>query len=218
MWCAAGVPRISGKLRLSAFNAKVHSCVYRYIVLCPAYSTDEGSASDYLTLRTTIAADTRLQDIPDHNDLLHIIITEEVTGADALVARFAKEMDAQESIFGGEDGQQRRKHFRSRICEHNALAVCKYYSQLRLARLATLLDLSEDAAEEQLADLVVKGAVVARIDRPAGRVRFGPKLEAANVLDEWGASITELLGLVETACQKIQKESMQHNVPIGTGA
>jgi hypothetical protein len=47
-----------------------HLC--RYLVLCPAYSTEEGAASDYLTLRATVAADARLQDIPDHNELLQV--------------------------------------------------------------------------------------------------------------------------------------------------
>jgi 26S proteasome regulatory subunit N5 len=186
-------------------------------VLCPAYSTAEGAGSDYVTLRSTVSADSRLQDIPDHNDLLQIFITEEVTGVDALMSRFAAEIQAQEGIFGGEAGKKRLEDFRRRICEHNALAVCKYYSQLRLPRLATLLNLSIDAAEEQLSDLVVKGAIEAKIDRPAGLVKFGTVQESTEVLDGWGASIAKLLALVETTCQKIQKESMQHNVPIGTG-
>lgn len=40
----------------------------------------------------------------------------------------------------------------------------------------------------------------------------------AQVLDGWGENISKILSLVETACQKIQKESMQHGVPIGTSA
>jgi 26S proteasome regulatory subunit N5 len=145
-------------------------------------------------------------------------ITQEVVGIEGVAASFAREIDAQESIFGGPDGAARRSDFRRRVSEHNAMTVCAYYSRLTLPRLATLLNLSQADAEEQLADLVVKGAVVAKIDRPQGLVRFGAKQESADVLDGWGANITKLLGLVETACQKIQKESMQYNVPIGAGA
>ena len=132
--------------------------------------------------------------------------------------RYTREMAAQESIFGGERGEARAAHFRRRICEHNVMAIAKYYSRLRMPRLAALLNLSEDAAEEQLSELVVKRAIEAKIDRPAGRVTLGAPQQADDVLDGWGASISKLLGLVETACQKIQKESMQHNVPIGAGA
>lgn len=67
----------------------------RYLVLCPAYSTEEGAASDYLTLRETAANDPRLGDIPDHQDLLTIFTTEEVTGASALMERYQKEIAAQ---------------------------------------------------------------------------------------------------------------------------
>lgn len=82
------VPRLS---RPSAHT--LPAC--RYLVLCPAYSTEEGAASDYLTLRATTAADPRLGDIPDHQDLLTIFTTEEVTGASALLERYQKEIAAQ---------------------------------------------------------------------------------------------------------------------------
>jgi hypothetical protein len=47
---------------------------------------------------------------------------------------------------------------------------------------------------------------------------FTALLYDVQVLDGWSDNISKILSLVETACQKIQKESMQHNVPIGTGA
>ena len=124
----------------------------------------------------------------------------------------------QDSIFGGDDGAARREHLRRRITEHNVLAVAKYYSQLRLERLATLLGLPVGEAETALADLVVKGAVSAKIDRPEGTVKFGGAEATHEVLDDWGANISKLLGLVETACQKIAKEGMQYGVPIGPSA
>lgn len=147
---------------------------------------------------------------------MQLFITEEVAGTAAVKERYREEIREQPTIFGGDDGAKRLVDLERRTSEHSVLAVCKYYSQLRMARLAKLLDLDEAAAEAQLAELVVKGAVDAKIDRPMGVVRLGKTREATEVLDGWGASISKLLSLVETTCQKIQKESMQHNVPIGS--
>jgi 26S proteasome regulatory subunit N5 len=141
-------------------------------VLCPAYSTPEGAGSDYLTLRATVATDPHLQDLPDHNELLQVFITEEILGMDALLKRVSEELHTESSIFGGDDGRARLDHFRQRVCEHNILVVSHFYSRLKMPRLATLLSMSQSDTEEQLSDLVVKGALAAKIDRPAGLVRF----------------------------------------------
>ena len=57
---------------------------------------------------------------------------------------------------------------RLRVTEHNLLVVSKYYARIRLGRLAELLDLPPAEAERHLSDMVVAGAVAAKIDRPAG--------------------------------------------------
>lgn len=188
------------------------------MVLCPAYSTAEGSASDYHTLCQTVSGDAHLADLTDHKDLLEAVLRQEVSGVAGMLSRHGAEMDAEADIFGGEDGAVRREDFKKRITEHNIMVVAKYYSRLSLDRLAIVLGLSKDEAEESLAGLVIKQAVAAKIDRPAGIVCFTPSQGPVQVLDHWAESISKLLGLVETTCQKIQKESMQHNVPIGTGA
>lgn len=87
-----------------------------------------------------------------------------------------------------------------------------------MARFAELLDLSPQQAESHLADLVVARKVVAKVDRPAGLVRFQGRQKPEQVLDTWARNIAKLLDLVEKSCQQIQKESMVHKVPIGSGA
>ena len=58
---------------------------------------------------------------------------------------------------------------RLRVTEHNILVLCKYYTRIRMARLAQLLDLPLADAEKHLSDMVVAGALTAKIDRPAGQ-------------------------------------------------
>lgn len=183
-------------------------------MLCPAYSTKEGSASDYTTLCNNVLQDPLIDDLPEHKDLLTIFLTQEVTGVHALNTRYGQEITAQDDIFGGTDGQKRQEDFTTRVTEHNLIVIAKYYSRLSLDRLSKLLNLPVDDAEEHLANLVIADAIKAKIDRPAGVVYFTPAQGPVQVLDQWAESISKLLGLVETTCQKIQKESMQHNVPI----
>ena len=54
------------------------------------------------------------------------------------------------------------------MTEHNILVVAKYYSHIRMERLAMLLDLPAADSEKHLSDMVVAGHVTAKIDRPAG--------------------------------------------------
>ena len=70
-------------------------------------------------------------------------------------------------------------------------------------------------SEEVLSKMVVSKTVEAKINRPAGIIRFAAPRSAAASLDTWSRSISKLLELVERSCQQIQKESMVHKVPIG---
>lgn len=61
---------------------------------------------------------------------------------------------------------------RLRVTEHNILVVAKYYSCIRMERLATLLDLSAADAEKHLSEMVIAANVTAKIDRPTGENCF----------------------------------------------
>ena len=92
--------------------------------------------------------------------------------------------------------------------------MSRCYSQIHTARLAGFLQLSTDKTEEYIADLVTSTAVPleAKIDRPAGIIKFGRRKDAAEVLTDWSDDISALLGLVEKTCHVISKENMIHNV------
>ena len=70
-------------------------------------------------------------------------------------------------------------------------------------------------AEKHLSDMVVAKALSARMDRPAGVIRFAVRKAPAELLNGWAHSIARLLEIVEKSTQNIQKESMVHKVAIG---
>ncbi|CAL5228222.1 g11312 [Coccomyxa viridis] len=179
-----------------------------YVVLASA-------DSDQVTLLNTTAADKKLVELPDYKELLQTFIVKEVAWWTSFEEKHRAEVAAEESIFSGERGQKRQEDLRLRVIEHNILVIAKYYSRITVARLAQLLDLPAAEAEKHLSDMVVAKALTARMDRPAGVIRFAARKAPAELLNGWARSIGRLLEIVEKSTQNIQKESMVHKVAIG---
>lgn len=180
-----------------------------YVVLSPRNS-------DQVTLLALTEADKKLDELPAYVALLKKFSQKEVLWWKHMESEYASEVAAQEDVFAGEEGERRKADFRLRVTEHNLQVIAGYYSRVSLARLAQLLDLEADQAEKHLSELVVGGTLSAKIDRPAGIIRFSHKKGADEALDSWSGNIGRLLVLVEKTCQQIQKESMVHRVPIGS--
>lgn len=180
-----------------------------YLVLAPV---DSHQAS----LASMVAADRRLEStLPAYRHLLQQFSGHEILWWRQVEKEYAAEIAAQNDVFGGKAGAKAAADLRLRVVEHNVSVAAKYYTRITTARLAQLLDLSPEEAELHLADMVVAGQVAAKVDRPAGVVRFSPPTSPVEALNTWSANITRLLDTVEKACQQIQKESMVHKVPIG---
>jgi len=70
--------------------------------------------------------------------------------------------------------------------------------------------LSEKEMETELSELVCSKFLHAKIDRPAGTIKFGEKQTYTDRLNDWSGSISKMLDLVENTCHLIQKEQMVH--------
>jgi 26S proteasome regulatory subunit N5 len=109
-----------------------------------------------------------------------------------------------------EGGEERWKLLRKRVNQHNILVVSGYYDQIRSSRLCELLNLDGKETETELSELVCSKFVHAKIDRPAGTIKFGQKQTYTDRLNDWSGSISKMLDLVENTCHLIQKEQMVH--------
>ena len=99
-----------------------------------------------------------------------------------------------------------------RVVQHNIRVVAESYSAITTARLATLLGLPADAAEEHVAELVSQKQLAAKIDRPKGVISFRPPQPANATLQAWSDDVARLLEMVETASHLIHRENMVHKV------
>lgn len=99
---------------------------------------------------------------------------------------------------------------RKRVVQHNIKIISEYYDQIHTDRFCELIGLSAKEAEAELSELVCSKFVHAKIDRPAGTIKFGQRQGYTDRLNDWSDSITKMLDLVENTCHLIQKEQMIH--------
>ena len=162
-----------------------------------------------------ISKDAKLADLPLHKQLMKQFTTKEIIHWDTLAAAFGSEMAAEADIFGGDDGEKRKKDLRQRVIEHNLLVIGEYYSRVTLQRLGELLCLPADETEKHLSDLVTSKKVSAKIDRPGGVVDFKTKAQGADwLLNQWVGKIDKLLNTLDKANHLIHKEAMAHKVSL----
>lgn len=179
-----------------------------YAALAPA-------SSDRTTLMAAAAAEPRMDGLPGYKSLLATFTSKEIVWWPALEEAHASEMAACADVFGGgagSPGAVRREALRSRVIEHNIHTAAGYYGRMPTARLAALLGLTPDEAERRVADMVTGGALAAKIDRPAGVVRFGARPAADETLNAWAADVSKLLALVEKAAAGVAKEAAQYGL------
>ena len=98
--------------------------------------------------------------------------------------------------------------FFRRIIQHNIRIASLYYQRIHGTRLAQLLHLEWPVLEQEIAGMVSRGSVYAKIDRPQDIVRFAAPQSPEAILSDWASDIDQLLHLVETTTHLIHKENM----------
>ncbi|XP_017786235.1 PREDICTED: 26S proteasome non-ATPase regulatory subunit 12 [Nicrophorus vespilloides] len=178
--------------------------VVLYLVLAP-------HDNEQADLTHRVLADKILEEIPLFKELLKLFTTSELIKWSALCEQYEKVLKAT-PVFNGNDDQskQRWKDMRNRVVEHNIRVMAKYYTRIKLARMAELLDLSTGETEEFLSQMVVSKTVTAKTDRPSGVVHFQQSKDPSDVLNDWAHDLSSLMGLVNKTTHLINKEECIH--------
>jgi len=114
-------------------------------------------------------------------------------------------------------GAARWKLLYKRVMQHNIQVMSSYYDQISIRRLSAVLRITDVEAEEEILELVTSKFLSAKIDRPAGIIRFGDRREVCDTLNDWSGDIAKLLDLAEESCHLIAKERMVHAARKATG-
>jgi len=182
-------------------------------VVLSAHGKDQ---SDLLNRTQTMESE-KLKQIPQYEDLLKQFTTQEIIAWP--LEKSLQETLGKHSVFSdeklwGECLKKWTERLRKRVLQHNVRVMSKYYSRVRLGRLAELIGLPEAEAERLVADMVssldddLSEPLYAKIDRPAGIISFARPLAADAQLSNWAVNISKVLDLVEKTKHLIDRENM----------
>ena len=144
-------------------------------------------------------------------DIIVLFCTKEVMLWRVFCDKYEMELK-NDSVFSGEDGEKRWEELHNRIIEHNIRVMAEYYTQVRLSKMSSMLDIDEKTLEKSLCDLVVNKTIEVKIDRWLGIAHFTKTKNATEVVNDWSYNINQLLSLVKKTTHLINKEKMIHHV------
>jgi 26S proteasome regulatory subunit N5 len=84
--------------------------------------------------------------------------------------------------------------------------MAKYYTRIRTQKMAELLDLTKDEAEQFLSNLVSNKTISAKIDRLEEIVTFQQKKSPQDILNDWSVNLNSLMTIINKTCHLIHKE------------
>ncbi|CAG9773861.1 unnamed protein product [Ceutorhynchus assimilis] len=177
--------------------------VVLYLVLA-AYDNEQSD----LTHR--VLTDKVLEEIPLYKSLLKLFTTPELIKWSGMCELYEKELKSTPVFSGDEEAAKRWTNLKSRVVEHNIRVMAKYYTRIKIDRVAQLLDLSRAETEEFLSTMVVSKTVIAKTDRPAGVVHFQQTKDPSDVLNDWAQDLASLMQLVNKTTHLINKEECVH--------
>lgn len=195
------IPKIKGNLDEALKYLKE---VATYVVLTP-YSNLQND----LISRVTI--DKYLPKLPVEEELIKVFTTNELISwkrfENSLVSKLL-----QGEIFNQttEKGKLHLEDLKKRVIEKNLRVISSYYSNVKLDRLCELLELDQMQTESFIIELVNKGDLYAKINRPFKVVTFIKPKSENELLNEWSSNVDHLLENLEIIEHLINKEEMIH--------
>lgn len=189
----------------------------RNVVIYIILSAHDNEQSDLLA---RVSEEALLEEIPIFRQLLKNFTTTELIHWARLKNLYEKELcEGSEAnpctgVFDmkSDEGKKRWDDLKKRVVEHNIRVMSKYYTQMTMKRMGSLLDLSVEEAEKFLADLVTAKTVYAKIDRLNGIVVFQPPKDAGETMNSWSRDISDLMHLLNKTTHLITKEQMVHQL------
>jgi len=177
-------------------------CVY--LILAPF----DNEQADMLHKVNTVQAK-KMAKVPAFESLVKIFIRQEIVAWPMASDAELRTHDAFKDL-PHEGGAARFEMLRKRVVQHNIKVVSEYYEQIHMKRLCELIGLGAKETETELSELVCSKFISAKIDRPAGVVKFGQRQTYTDRLNDWSSNISKMLDLVENTSHLIQKEQMVH--------
>jgi len=183
----------------------------RMTVLFVVLSPHDNEQSD---LANRISLDKNLEQLTPFKNLLSSFLTNELIVWHQVKSTYSNELQSGIEYSKKVAEKDVWDILKTRVIQHNLRVLEKYYTKMRINRIAQLLDLNVDETEQHISELVISKGIFAKIDRPNGIVSFKKRQDASDTLNEWSHSISELLHLIDDTCHLISRENMVHKIDV----
>ena len=102
--------------------------------------------------------------------------------------------------------------FRKYLIQHNLGIFQKYFSQVKLQRMAEMISIDVNEVEQELADMCIQKLIFAKINRISLTVNFKPKQDASDKLNDMNFNLHKMLEVIENTCHLIHKENLKYEI------
>lgn len=165
-------------------------------------------------LSERILTDKALASLPVYKNMLEAFLKKEIMSWPQIQQKHADTLRRDHPEFLENDGEL-FKVLEKRVVEHNIRIIALYYRQIRLERMAKLINQSRDETERHVSELVNVKMIYAKIDRPQGIVVFREAQNPMDLMENWTSSIQDLLQKIDNVSHQVHRELVIHKV---TGA
>eukprot|EP00494_Astrolonche_serrata_P034050 UN34319 len=159
------------------------------------------SNEDQVTLMTSMNSDAKIEENQKCKKLLEMFTTYEIIKwpfDSVAIKKFIEEFKFS-TEYG--DSSTIEETFHKRTIQHNIRVIARYYTDIRMTRLAEFLGVDVETMEKHVSEMVVGNEVHAKIDRLGGTVCFTKAPVACEKVNEWSQDLDKLVHLLESTCQ-----------------
>ena len=110
------------------------------------------------------------------------------------------------------NAEKRWKLFRKFWVQHNLVIFEKYFSQVRMEKIASMAGTDIKEVETELADMVINSYIYAKINRIASTVNFRRRQDTGDKLNDLNSDLTRMLEKLENTCHLIHKENLKYDI------
>lgn len=146
--------------------------------------------------------------------LLEIFTTNELIHWSNIESLYRNDYFNKSAIFQGNEANY--ENLQKRCVEHNLRVINKYYQYIKLDRLSYLLQLTNQQLETYVSELVNKGMIFAKINRPQGIIKFEKQNNNSeninDLLNDWCYDVDKLLEEIDSIGHLINKEEMMYGI------
>ena len=184
------------------FNCEYANVLHNYVMflIISSYSKDQVQYLNDLNLNHSRT----LEKFPALKSVIESIMSSELINTNVVTYNLT---DIELFTNKMENCEAHIANFRKQLVQHNLRILERYYDRIHMNRVANLMNIDEQTAEQELCEMINNKMIVAKIDRINGIIIFKIKKNENEIMNEWVYDVSKLLDVVDKTCNLINREN-----------